>query len=295
MINNQQNSLIIGSMLGDGHLRKRKETWNSSLEIKRSQKDLNYAENQFEILKPLCTNKGFKLFNRFDKRTNKIYSSVSISTKSLDCFNNYYKDWYLNKKKIVPNNLHLDSLSIAIWLFDDGCIKRNNNRLEISFYTNAFSFEEASYLKDLLSNRYNETFLISNIRNQYYIRGGDSCAVSIAQDIKDYFYLLPRKSILLQSRLDCNMAKTRSKDKLKIFNSLVYMNEKKEFSLNEIAEKFDFYKNNEISSTLYSLLRRLIKINLITKANDLYFVNSLNEELVKYNKYYELNYEKIFV
>jgi hypothetical protein len=59
------------------------------------------------LFKPFLSNE-FKLKSRsfIDKRTNKIYSSVSFSTLTLSCFTHYKELFYNSKnKKVVPLNI----------------------------------------------------------------------------------------------------------------------------------------------------------------------------------------------
>ena len=68
---------------------------------------LNYFNHILELFKPYLS-KNFNLKNRkfTDKRTNKIYSSVSFATLSLPCFNDYKNLFYNSEnKKIVPSNI----------------------------------------------------------------------------------------------------------------------------------------------------------------------------------------------
>ena len=76
----------------------------SSLRIQH----LNYFNLILDLFRPFIS-EDFQLKNRTftDKRTNKIYSSVSFATLSLPCFN-YYRNLFYNSqnKKIVPLNIN---------------------------------------------------------------------------------------------------------------------------------------------------------------------------------------------
>ena len=70
--------IIIGLLLGDGHIQKRSINGNSRFIYAQSSlrlQHLNYFNHILELFKPYLS-KNFKLNNRnfTDKRTNKIYS-----------------------------------------------------------------------------------------------------------------------------------------------------------------------------------------------------------------------------
>ena len=102
--------IIVGLLLGDGHIQKRSLTGNSRFMYAQSslrKHHLNYFNHILELFKPYLS-KDFKLKERSftDNRTNINYSSVQFATLSLPCFN-YYKDIFYNSEnlKIVPSNI----------------------------------------------------------------------------------------------------------------------------------------------------------------------------------------------
>ena len=115
------NEIIIGLLLGDGHVRQNKKYifyfdkkrsllgnsrfmyGQSSLRIQH----INYFNHVLELFKPyLSTNFKLKTRSFVDSRNNKSYSSVNFATLSLPCFN-YYRNIFYNSDnlKIVPSNI----------------------------------------------------------------------------------------------------------------------------------------------------------------------------------------------
>ena len=87
------NEIIIGLLLGDGHIQKRYLSGNSRFIYAQSSlrvHHLNYFNHILELFKPYLS-KDFILKERkfTDKRTDKVYSSVGFTTLSLPCFNYY--------------------------------------------------------------------------------------------------------------------------------------------------------------------------------------------------------------
>ena len=100
----------MGLLLGDGHIQKRSINGNSRFIYAQSSlrlQHLNYFNHILELFRPYLS-KNFNLKNRnfTDKRSNKIYSSVSFATLSLPCFNKYRNLFYNSDNlKIVPSNI----------------------------------------------------------------------------------------------------------------------------------------------------------------------------------------------
>lgn len=65
-----------------------------------------------------------------DKRTGKIYKSISFKTLVFTCLNTYYDMNYKNRRKIVPINIGelLTKRSLAYWIMDSED-KPNNSEI----------------------------------------------------------------------------------------------------------------------------------------------------------------------
>lgn len=153
-----QEEVLIGSMLGDGCLYKDKPQHKPYLSLGRSAIDKDYALWEADIFKDFISRIDEKSI--FDKRTQKYYHSIKPISRRCEVFEKYYQLWYPNHKKIVPSNLELNPLSLAVWFADDGCITTPNSkhRFLLKLSTHGFSVEEVKFLCELLSNRYNEYF-----------------------------------------------------------------------------------------------------------------------------------------
>ena len=111
------NEIMIGLLLGDGHIQKRSINGNSRFIYGQSSLRIhhyNYFYHILELFKPyiskefIIKEKSFK-----DKRTNANYKSVNFATLSLPCFN-YYKnikiiDLYNN------NNINFKNINTLLY------------------------------------------------------------------------------------------------------------------------------------------------------------------------------------
>ena len=121
-----QKSVITGSLLGDGSLSKpRSANANSLFSKKQAAKRREYINWHFEALKPY----SMTIDSRFVSATKggeKKYQQCVISTHCDPIFLELREKWYPNGIKIVPEDVSLDALAIAIWFCDDGdnCLRR---------------------------------------------------------------------------------------------------------------------------------------------------------------------------
>ena len=135
-----QRDVLYGAMLGDGCLCKNKHGLNAQFTY--GSKSKQHVEFVCESFKDMLYKDCIKYLTYFDKRTNKSYERYAFRTTSNPTFR-YEKDkWYLNDKKILPNDLILTSTVCLIWYIGDGCICHSNNTQYIKLATQCFSKEE---------------------------------------------------------------------------------------------------------------------------------------------------------
>ena len=122
----------------------------------------------FEILSQFCS-APYSSYTYLDSRTNKNYSSLTLRTRSLPLFTEYYKLFYLNGVKVIPNIIGdlLTPLSLAYWIADDGGLCQTSKRLILS--TNSFTLEEVNLLASVLNNKWNLNCYVNKIGNGYRI------------------------------------------------------------------------------------------------------------------------------
>ena len=159
------NEILVGILLGDGHVQKRSLNGNSRFMYGQSSlriHHLNYFKHVLNLFKPYLS-ETFKLKEKTfkDNRTNNTYKSVNFSTLSLPCFNQYKSLFYKNNKKIVPINIQelLTPIGLAYWIMDDGSIQ--NKGLHLNTY--AFNSEDVLKLKSTLENMFGNNSLKCSI------------------------------------------------------------------------------------------------------------------------------------
>jgi len=146
-------------LLGDGCLHKIYHNHpNSYFGKKQCKKYKKYLDWHFDELSPFnkplreeyseekLIAKGGLIVER--QKVPKYLSAYVFRTCSHPIFTEMRKEWYPQEKKIIPSNLKLTPLSIAVWFCDDGnnCFQNREARIA----TQSFAIEEADFLCQLL-------------------------------------------------------------------------------------------------------------------------------------------------
>lgn len=105
---NEVKEILIGILLGDGHIVKRSPKSNSRLVY--AQTAISHKEYFHYVLSfflPYCT-KNYELQSRIfkDNRTKETYSALSFTTMQLPCFNIFREMFYGSNVKKVPDNIY---------------------------------------------------------------------------------------------------------------------------------------------------------------------------------------------
>lgn len=190
-----QRDVLIGSMLGDGCLLRSKPTQNTSLLFSRTIKDIEYLQYELELFRNICssTRKPNQRIHHCkvsgSKNQNKLYEEASFSTRKCPLLNSYHETWYPNGKKIVPRDLVLTPLVVAVWFCDDGFARmrgKNKDKIHMRFCSEGFTKEENIFLAKLLTDFCGETVMarpIAKNSDKYRITATDKAARAIAKKI----------------------------------------------------------------------------------------------------------------
>lgn len=127
-----QCSIIIGSLLGDGAMRCKA---NALLEINHSLKQKFYVDWKYQQLANLVTTPPKA------RKGNGERIAYRFTTLSLSELTPFYQRFYSDRRKVVPDDLTLDPLSLAVWFMDDGCKSHK------ALYLNTQQFDHESQMR----------------------------------------------------------------------------------------------------------------------------------------------------
>lgn len=151
-LTDEQKSVIIGTVLGDGRMELRKK--NPRLRIDHAAAQKEYVFWKYDIFKNIATREPHILYET-DKRSGVVGMRWYFSTKALSELHEYYALFYQGKKKIIRKALinHLvHPRSLAIWLMDDGYKRNDCDAIRLS--TDCFLYEEQKILQQCLGKNF---------------------------------------------------------------------------------------------------------------------------------------------
>jgi hypothetical protein len=136
-----ERSFIAGSLLGDGYMRIIPGRSNAFLEINHSYKAKDYVDYKYSSLKRICKSAPIKRSGNNGRVAYRFY------TKQHPDLTEIYLDFYQNKEKVVPNDLKLDPIILAVWYMDDGSKSRDS---DVYLNTQQFSVKNQKNLLRML-------------------------------------------------------------------------------------------------------------------------------------------------
>ena len=140
--------ILVGKLLGDGHLetQNKGKTWR--LKIEHSIKQKEYVMHQYKIFSEWVLSPP----RIITKQNSQNFGFQTISTGRLRF---YGQKFYKKGKKIIPKIIGklITARSLAYWYSDDGSIKSKESKGTI-FNTHGFSLSEVKFLCNVLQEKF---------------------------------------------------------------------------------------------------------------------------------------------
>ena len=159
-LNDKQKDLIIGSMLGDGHIDRRETQPIFIVVHAENQKD--YLYYKYDLLKEFCNIPPTKKeagYREFNGKSYLCQAQYRVCTRIQDCFLDYRGKSYTYLLNLM------NEFSFSIWMLDDGYRSRSNWELCVAEYEQ----EDVQFAIDILKNKYDLTSrLKKDIRYLYF-------------------------------------------------------------------------------------------------------------------------------
>src|ERR1035437_7519296 len=169
-----QKAVVIGSMFGDGYIRKLKGRKNAFLEINHFFKQKEYVDWKYSVLENLTKSKPKMRLGKANRIAYRFY------TRQLSELTEIMNKFYVGNKKIIPE-IKLDPITLAVWYMDDGSRCRQS---DVYLNTQQFDVDDQNKLLRLLKSvgldatlnkdkeYYRIRFLKSSISRLYKLIGG---------------------------------------------------------------------------------------------------------------------------
>lgn len=148
-----QYSVIVGLLLSDGSLfYAASHTKSARLSFEQSYGHIGYLLYVFSILSHYCSVHPYHRFRSRSKSDDKQHHSVCLTSRGLSCFSELYSIFYINKVKIIPENIYelLTPVALAYGIQGDGQPASNGLRL----CTDSYSVQEVVKLMNVLILKY---------------------------------------------------------------------------------------------------------------------------------------------
>lgn len=155
-LTDEQREILIGTMLGDGHLETQNKGRTYRLKIEHSIQQKLYVDWFFQMFQEwVQTAPVVRSREVVFRGIKKSYERIGFATFSAGQFRFYAKLFYQAGKKVVPKLIHrwLTPRALAVWYMDDGSIKSNQHRT-VFLNTQGFSELEIKRLQRALEERY---------------------------------------------------------------------------------------------------------------------------------------------
>ena len=270
---NQAMQVFLGSMFGDGSLYPYKGGRIGYTEM-HSLKQKDYLIWKMKIMsKRFNFANSPYIFNKYDKRTKKIYPSIKIDSSEWRKLKKYYQIFYKDGRKVIPIRLlyKLNKLGLAIWYQDDGYY--GYGKYTSVFSTDAFNYKEVLIIMKFFKNKF-------GIESRL-VRKGDAYNFEFDRDNTEKFLKLIRDYI--HPIMTYKLGHLDKNNKSRIIRA------KKVISKN----KHLYYLNNKEKIINYQKKYRKENKEKISVRSRLYNIKNKDKIKERRRRYYNLNREMI--
>jgi len=143
---------LIGLTLGDAHVKRRNQNYNTSICFEQSLAHEPYLFYLYGMFKNLVATAPMSPKRKPHKVTGKIYPSLKFSTLSFPFLNVFHELFYTKGIKMIPINIsdYFTEISFAFWIMDDGV--KAAGALKIC--TESFTYSDILILIDMLKTKF---------------------------------------------------------------------------------------------------------------------------------------------
>ena len=183
-LSDHQREVLIGTILGDGHLETQNQGRTYRLKIEHIAWQKEYTDWLYEIFKEWVLTPPQEKIQIIEKLPRKKYW---FSTISHGAFRFYAQQFYKEKRKILPKLMSkwLSPLVMAVWFMDDGSIKSKHHRALI-LNTQCFTKEENLKLIEMIQKKFGIEMSLRPQRNLYQLYIGSGSVQKFVDLIQPY-------------------------------------------------------------------------------------------------------------
>ncbi len=162
----KQKEMLVGLLLGDGHLETQDNGKTYRLKIEHSILQKEYVDYLYKVFLPWCAHAPKQKIRR---GKNRMITSYGFYTYSSGSFRFFAQQFYpKGGKRIIPSIVKkiITPQAIAIWFMDDGSKKSIEHNTYI-FHTHAFTKSELEMMCEILQKKFGISMHIHKQYNVY--------------------------------------------------------------------------------------------------------------------------------
>lgn len=180
----KQKELIVGIILGDGHLETRTNGKTYRLKIEHGITQKEYVDYLYSQFKYFCKTPPKK---RIRVSLGKTMVSYGFTTLSSGSWRFYGQQFYKGNKKIIPLIISklLTVQSIAVWFMDDGSYKSPEHKTYI-IHANGYAKQELEIVSKVFSEKFGITVAVHKQYSQWRLCVSAQSAVSFKKMLQPY-------------------------------------------------------------------------------------------------------------
>lgn len=182
-----QREVLVGLLLGDGHLETQDNGRTYRLKIEYGEKQKDYAFWVWEVFKNWTNMSSPKIKVRKSK-LGKVNKSYYFNTYSHGAFRFYAHQFYpKNGGKKIPNIIHklITPVSLAVWFMDDGSLKSTKHKT-YHIAANSRSKSELKLIQKVLEDKFNVRITLHRQYDNWRIYIKTESAKKFKETIADY-------------------------------------------------------------------------------------------------------------
>lgn len=196
------NGAILGTLMGDTCIVKRKGNQNGRFQITHSPEQKGYLEFKKELLNLCPLTKVSDINERIThlKKTNKDYLQYQIYTNQNTFATNMYNRVYIDGRKIINEDILncITDFGLFLWYLDDGYLNiryhKDTSKIKeyrMFLYTMNFTLDEVKLIKSWFEKKYNISPNINKKQNGYILYFNGSKTRKFMDIIDPFYNLIP--------------------------------------------------------------------------------------------------------
>ena len=146
-VTERQKQILTGLLLGDGHLERQRGALSARLKVEHSIKQSAYVGWKYQEWRHWVLTPPKERLRR--NRLGTTSMNIGFTTVAHPDLEYFRLRFYTDRRKVIPTDLMLSPLSMAVWFMDDGSRKSSQCR-GLYLNTQSFSAAEVDLLRSVM-------------------------------------------------------------------------------------------------------------------------------------------------